>query len=272
MGLRTAFLVLLTASPAAAGGLFDLDGKPIDEDTFRIEGRAWRSELHGSLEVDEGDFRGDEVDVEDDLDLDQDRLAGEGIVTLRLKRFRFEGRFWQQEFEGSDVVSQDFTYNGTTYRTFERVDSEVTLRAGGVDAEYILFDIGTAKKIGLEIGAGVGARYLFAEGAVTRDPGGPRERVDEDTVIPVVRASASLAFLNCLALEGDAEAMHIRYRDITTTYVEATVQAKLFLHHHVWLGVGYQYAGIELEDRGSDDDFDIELNVRGWFASLGFAF
>lgn len=269
---RCLALLALAGAPVCAGGLFDLDGKPIDEYTFAIEGRAWRAELNGDTEVDEEDFEGDEVDLEEDLDLDNDRLAGEGLVRIRLKRFRIEGRFFQQEFDGENVLEQSFRFDGDTFVTFEEVEGEITVRSGGVDVEYIVIDIGEEKAVGFELGAGIGARYLFAEAAIKRTTGGRRAHEDSDTVVPVVRLSAEVFIANCLSFAADAEAMHIRFRDVTTTFGDVTAQVKLFLHHHAYLALGYRYVAIELEDRGSSNDFDIELATQGWFAGLCLQF
>ncbi len=272
MLVRIGLLFVLCAVPASAGGLFDLDGKSIDDYLIRLEGRAWLARLEGSAEVGTEDVDGSTIDWEDDLDLGRDKIAGEGLLQVRFKRLRFEGRYFQQEYEGSEVISSSFTYNGTTYDTFDDVSSEVTIRSGGIDAEFMIIDVGEAKKAGFRLGLGVGGRYLYAEGAVKRDPNGPRERVDSDTVIPVGRASASFGFLNCFSIEGDVEAMYIRYREIRTGFLNATLQAKVYIFQNVAIGAGYRYIGIELEDRRGNDHFDIEMAVHGFFAAVTVQF
>ncbi|MCE9581463.1 MAG: hypothetical protein K8T20_02995 [Planctomycetes bacterium] len=269
---RICLALALCAVPAFAGGIFDLDGKSIDDYLIKVEGRAWLARLEGSAEVGTEDIDGSKIDWHDDLDLGNDKIAVEGLAQVRFKRLRVEARYFQQEYESSQVVSDSFTYNGTKYNTFDDVDSEVTVRSGGVDAEFMLIDVGEAKKAGFRLGLGVGGRYLYAEGAVKKDPNGPRERVDSDTVIPVARASASFGFLNCISLEADAEAMYIRYREIRTGFLDATVQAKFYLFQNVAIGAGYRYIGIDLEDRRGDDHFDIEMAVQGFFAEVTIQF
>jgi hypothetical protein len=269
--MRHCLLFLLLASGAAQAGIFDMDGEPIDEFTFAIEGRVWLSSLSGEIEADSDAIPGTDIDFEKELDLESDEFAFEGEAVLRLKKVLIRGRYVQTRFEDSETLSRSIAFDGTTFTVSERVDAEVTFRVGGPDVEFLLVDVGSAADFGFELGVGVGVRYLYAGGEIRSEVTGIRERDDHDTWVPVVSVSAGLGISNVVRLDAHVSGFKLRIGSITSTLLDGVIEAKVFFLRYVWAGVGWRQIFAEIEvDRG--DDFDVEVSLSGPFVSVGVQF
>ncbi|MBI2920992.1 MAG: hypothetical protein HYY18_07895 [Planctomycetes bacterium] len=267
--LRGAFVFLALCSTASAG-LIDLNGKPIDEFTFALEGRLWRSELGGSIRVEENSF-GTLIEFDEDLNLDSAEEEIEGVILFRAKSLLIRGAYVEATFKDTETLERSFTFAGTTFSVSESVEAETTFRIGGVEVEWLLLNVGSAAKIGLEIGLGIGARYLSVSAEFHSETTGISERERKNTVVPVISASASLGVMNFLRLDANLAGLWFDYLGIEGLFLDGSISAKLFLYHSVWVGLGYRYAGLDLEFNHGDD-FEIDVSLSGVFVALGVQF
>lgn len=267
---RFASLLLLLASPCAAG-IIDLDGHPIDEYTFAIEGRLWRNSLHGEIEAEDEDILGTEIDFEDELNLDSDENTFEGAVEVRLKRFIIRGQYFDTRFKETETLERTFVYDGTSFTASEQVEAEFRFRVISLDLNFVLVDLGSAKSLGFEVGVGIGVRHLYAEGEIRSRTTGLAEREDRDTFVPVVTVAASFGVANVLRIDAQISGIRIDYLGVSAAYVDGQIAAKVFLYRFVYASVGWRHVFAELEyNRG--DDFDVEAAIYGPFIAVGAQF
>ncbi|MEK7468991.1 MAG: hypothetical protein AAB074_16580 [Planctomycetota bacterium] len=275
---RTTLAVLLllgsSISSCTAGGLLDLDGKAIDDFVIDVEGRYWFGTLSGDLSVDSENADGTTADFHGDLNLDQpEQPLIEGVARLRLWRVQVRGSWFQAHFEDVRRVESSITFLGFTFVTGRDVEAEATIRVGALDANFLIIDAGSADKVGFELGAGVGGRFLGFEGSL-RDRGtGREESVDERAGIPVVSACASLGFLNVFRIDAEVAGMYLpaSYPRLHGKFIDASIEARVYLHHFVYLAGGYRI--VLLKGRyDSDEDVDLEARLQGFFAGIGVSF
>jgi hypothetical protein len=272
--LAVLFALACSVTPCAAGGLLDLDGKSIDDFVIDVEGRYWFGRLSGDLSVDENNVNGTTADFHGDLNLDQPaQPLLEGVARLRLWRLQFRGAYFQARFDDGRHLDSSITFQGFTFATGRDVDAEATVRVGALDANFLIIDAGSAAKVGFELGIGAGGRYLGFEGSI-RDRGtGREESVDERAGIPVGSAFASLGFLNVFRIDAEVSGMVLphSYPRLHGRFIDASLSARVYLHHFVYLTGGYRF--VLLKGRyDSDDDVDVDARLQGFFAGIGVSF
>ncbi|KAF0244228.1 MAG: hypothetical protein FD180_2738 [Planctomycetota bacterium] len=270
-----AFCLLATSiTPCAAGGLLDLNGKSIDDFIIDVEGRYWFATLSGDLSVDENDVDGTSADFHGDLNFDRpEQPLLEGVARLRLWRVQLRGAYFQAHFEDRRRLESSITFLGFTFTTGRDVDAEATVRVGALDANFLIIDEGSADKIGFELGAGVGGRYLGFEGSLRDRETGQEESVDERAGIPVVSAYASLGFLNVFRIDAEVAGMYLpsSYPRLHGKFIDASIEARIYLHHFVYLAGGYRFVLLKGQ-YDSDDDVDVDARLQGFFAGIGVSF
>ena len=264
-------LVLFVLSSTASAGLIDLKGKPIDEFTFAIEGRLWRSELRGDLRVDDEFIEGTNVDFEEELNLDSEDWSPEAMMLIKAKNILIRGAYVETTFSETDTVDETFRFDGSTFTFSERVDAEVTFRIGGAEIEWLFLNLGSASKVGLEVGAGVGLRYLSVSARIESETTGIRERTRKNAVTPVVSVSASLGIFNVVRVDLNVAGIYFDYLGIEGLFLDGAIEAKLFVHHAFYVGLGYRYSGLDLEFRHGDN-VEFNVNLGGSFIGAGLQF
>ncbi|KAF0243198.1 MAG: hypothetical protein FD180_3533 [Planctomycetota bacterium] len=273
---RVALLIALAVCvlPCQAGGLLDPSDKTIDDYTLEVEGRYWFATLSGEIQADTSLLSGSKIDFPDELDFEEpaDPLI-EGVAYLRLKKIQVRAAYFQVTFDESKRLEKTIRFKDLVFTAGTTVDAQATVRFGALDAGFLIVDAGSSKEIGLEVAIGIGGRYLGLEAAIQNALTGIDEDVSKTGLIPVVSASASVAFLNCFKINVEAAGMHIGgfFPKIQGTFIDAAIEARVYLASFIYVAGGYRF--ILLDARwDSSAELKLEAKLQGWFVGVGLTF
>ncbi|MGD8513008.1 MAG: hypothetical protein PVG85_03575 [Deltaproteobacteria bacterium] len=105
-----------------------------------LRGDYWFPELSGDLSVDAEGITGTSLDLETDLGLDDESYpVVEAFVGLGNHHLR--GRYYNADYSGTKILTEDITFNGETYAAGERITSSLEYDVYDVMYQYDLLDL-----------------------------------------------------------------------------------------------------------------------------------
>jgi hypothetical protein len=272
--MRQLFALFVLCSPAFAGGLLDQNDKAIDDFTLDLEGRYWFAQLSGEVKADTSSRKGTHIDFPDELGIE--KPAGplfEFLGRARLKKIQFRAAYFQAKFEETKRLEKTIRFKDLTFNVNTKVDAEAKFRFAAIDAEFLLVDAGSSKEIGFELAIGIGGRYLRFDGRIENDLTGVDEDVSRTGLLPVVSAFASVSFLNCFRIDAEASAMHIGgfFPKISGTFIDASIEARVYLISFVYIAGGYRFIMAEAK-WDSSAKLELETRLQGFYVGVGVCF
>ena len=241
--------------------------------TIAAKVRRWMAEMKGDITVDGGGIDGTSIDVDDTLGLDEQESFNEIHVTMGLPIIgKFNFQYMRGGFEGSNVLTADITFGGTTFSASDQVDTKIDF-----ESYTLLWSFGatTPGAVGSDVGAGAiaGIKYLNIQ-ADMHDQTGLSEDAHINAPIPVIGAYVRVNLLKFLSVE--AQVHGIKYFDtfntgLTGTFYDATIAADLKFSG-LFAGVGYRLYHFDVEYEKGDDDSEVKLDLTGFFFEAGFSF
>lgn len=269
-----ALLVLSLLPAPAAAGLLDPKGPPIDEYTIDLQGRYWFGQISGEVDADTRSIPGTDVDFEDNLGFERptDPLI-EGVLHAKLWKVLIRAAYTQVRFEEDVRLEESIRYKGLTFTVGDDIEAEALIRFAGLDVNALLVDVGNAQTIGLEVGVGIGLRYLSFYGSIEESLGGLRASTSRHGVFPVVSACATVSFLNIFQIGIEAGGMKVPsfFWRIEGTFLDAAVEARAYLFKYVYVCGGYRYILLKSEwDFGAD--IEIAGRLQGFYVGVGVSF
>jgi hypothetical protein len=234
--------------------------------------RQWDAEIDGSLAVEDDGIGGTNVDVDSTFGFDEEETFDELHLTMGLPVIgRFNFQFLRGEYEGSQIISQDFTFAGSTFTASTRIDAKLEF-----EAYTLLWQFGgsTPGVIGADVGAGgiAGLKY-FDLRATVDDEFGNSEEAEVRAPIPVVGAYFRTNLASFLAFE--AQIHGIKFFDtlnigLTGTFYDLTVALDVKFSG-LFAGIGYRIMVLDVEyDRG--DEAEVDMDLTGYFFEAGLSF
>jgi hypothetical protein len=103
--------------------------------SFEVEGRYWSSAIDSQIRIERQGF-GTEIDGSKDLGFDRSAFP-EGRATLGLGHHRISFGFTPIDLSGDRVVSRALVFNGRTYTTGTRVQSDLEVKHLQVGWSYL---------------------------------------------------------------------------------------------------------------------------------------
>ncbi|MEK7467525.1 MAG: hypothetical protein AAB074_08950 [Planctomycetota bacterium] len=272
--MKTLLALLALASSSFAGGLLDPSDKAIDEFTIDVEGRYWFATLSGEIKADTSIFTGSHIDLVDELDFEEpvDPLI-EGVLRARMKKIQIRAAYFQVSWDETTRLEKTIRFKDLVFSASTIVEANATVRFGALDAMFLIVDTGNSKEIGLEIGIGIGGRYLSFEGAIENALTGVDESISRTGIVPVVSVFASVAFLNCFRIDVEASGMKIPgfFPKIEGTFLDASIEARVYLVSFLYIAGGYRFILLDVEwDASADVEF--ETRLQGFFVGAGITF
>lgn len=268
--LRTLAALALAASTCSAG-LIDLDGHDIDDFYFSLEGRLGYAWLSGEASADGRFFDGDSIDF-GDLGIDADDYLLEAAATFRIKKqVQIRGRIFGKSWEGEETVDESFEFDDVEFTYSDNVEAHLSMTAIATDFEWLFLTEGEAKKVAIELGFGGGIRYLYTRLRVENETTGfnGSGRVPAATLVAGVWAGLTVA--NVLRIEGSASGFAFDYGSLEVVYLEATLEAKLYLHRFFYFSAGAWITDLNIE-RSGRIDFEVDLTLVTGFIGVGVQF
>jgi hypothetical protein len=212
---------------------------PVSAFELGVRGYYWFPELSGDIRVDDSGIVGTELNLEDDLGVDDESypiievLAGIGRHHLSLS-------FYNADYEGDVVLSQDIIFNGELFQVNERVVSNLEYDNYDFMYRYDLIDLENFLAGG---SLGLVARLMVFDGSASITSTTVTTKEDFTAPIPMLGANYNSAF------DGLAE-------------ISVTPFPFLDIHG------GYRFFKIDVEE----DDVKFDFDNSGLYVGLTVSF
>ena len=284
MNLLAAAMLLLCAPPETGASVLEwmagLSAEPqtAREDsalTGKIGGRYrfWQGNLEGTFRADDNAIQGTSVDIDETLGLEKEENLGNLSAWFGLSG---AGRIFVDwvdgTYEGDMVLANDVTFAGTTFLAGSDVHSKLEWRA--LTGLY-LYDLPMSQDKGftrLDLSFGAGIKFLRLNGRLTTP--GLDESGTFKAPFPVVAGTARLSLGDYLAVEVEANGMHVESWEGVATGTIYDVSLSAQVRYNVFFGgIGYRWFGVNIEDERADiDKVQADFYLRGIFGEVGVTF
>jgi outer membrane protein len=245
-----------------AAGVLLLAGSAFAAPGFEVGARGayWFPKLTGSAQTNAiGDTR---FDFKDTLGVKDENIPF-GEAFLRLGSTTLRVGYAQIAFDGNKTLSDNLTFNGTTYLATENVNSSLDMKMldGEVQFDFLRPDVGVA---GFNIGLVLKVKYVdgqvelrsVSQGATVKEFKAP---------IPMVGAAAGVGFLKDM-VRVDARAAGIAYSG--NHLYDADAYASFAPLPFVRIQGGYRYIDLKIDKDGTLASFKLSGPYLG--AQLSF--
>ena len=252
--------LLLAAAPAWA-----------QDERVGVRVREWYAALEGHVESNGDILKGTNVDFGSDLGLDDAAFTSELQAYVRLPFFgRIYAGWWWLDREGDETLSRTITFADQTLTASTRVQTELNLDVYYLSYEYAFPTIPIGELFKLELGVLVGARAILAEASIDSALGSGSD--NGGIGLPVLGGHAALQMTKWLRADVELMGMTVSYAGRRATYVEAF--AEVVVQPFTWLyaGVGYKFAQVEVSDNSGSTDFLLDINISGFYLTVGLKF
>jgi outer membrane protein len=248
--------------------------------TISAGGGAWRENPEGWIEYKSNNVQGTgvssktHVDVDDDLNLGTE-TKGEGwfkISDIPIPLFPdVKVQYTGMKFTGSGVVNSSFTFGKITVPTKSYVESK--LKANQVDItltyDFPFLRKATSERISANWGINVKVIDGYARVKYTYRKLGKTEKGEDDksaTIpVPMVHLDGEIRPIDLVGLEVSGN--FAGYGG--SKFYETEAELKVYPIKHTFLGVGYRYQRLKIDDIS---DVSSDLKVKGVFAEAGIRF
>lgn len=233
---------------------------------------AWRENPSGWVEYVDTNTYGTtktKVDVDSDLNLST-KTRGEGWFKISgiplLPDIKVS--YTQMKFSGSGIVNSSFTFGKITVPTKSYVESK--LRANQVDATLTygvpFLSTVTAGKVKANFGLNLKIIDGYIKVRYTNPTAGTGEDSKSKTIpVPMLHLDGEIRPIDLIGVS--ASGNWIGYSG--SQFYEYTLEAKVYPIPHGFVGVGYRYQRLKIDDIGGVSS---DLKVKGAFAEAGFYF
>jgi outer membrane protein len=252
---------ILHVATVAAGVLL-LAGSAFAAPGFEVgvRGAYWFPELTGDAQTDTiGDTR---FDFKDTIGVKDENIPF-GEAFLRFGNTTLRVGYTQLTFDGNKTISDNVTFNGTTYFAGENVNSSLDMKMldGELQFDFLRPDVGVA---GFNLGLLLKVKYVdgqvelrsVSQGATVKDFKAP---------IPMVGAAAGVGFLKDM-VRVDARAAGIAYSG--NHLYDADAYASFAPLPFVRIQGGYRHIDLKIDEDGTLASFKLSGPYIG--AQLSF--
>ncbi|MEK7412663.1 MAG: hypothetical protein AAB263_05025 [Planctomycetota bacterium] len=160
---------------------------------------------------------------------------------------------------GSGVLSQNFSFGGTTYTTGTTISSDVTLQ--DVYGELNFHPPFTRWDLA-GISAGLAVHAMQAKMSVAA-PSFATQDVDKTAYFPAVTLRAYVSPIDALQIEGAVQYSSLTVGKSKVSYLNAQLQAGYFPIHYLGLFAGYRQVSLDLTVDHSSSNLDASVNLSG---------
>lgn len=252
--------------------VFFLSASPLfaQDELVGLRVREWYARMSGTLEGMDPTLGSTRLDLADDLGLGHQNWTTELQAYLRVPVVgRFYVGWWRVNDSGNDTLTRDITFAGETFTATTPIHSEITLDVAYLNYEFAFPTISLGDTISLGIGVSVGARGFRGEGTI--DDGSNPGNKSGAIGLPTVGAHATVELFKFLRAEAEVLGLSASYGENKANYLEA--YGEIVAEPLPWLfaGVGYKFAAINF-DHGGNDAFKVDVDVAGFYLTVGVRF
>jgi len=256
--LSAGILAALTFSFACYG--VTLESIP-PEAKVQVRGGAWFSNVDGDILVEEAGI-GTEVDLEGDLGIDGETSPEIQVNFRPWSKLIFGVGYRKLDYSGSNVLTRDIEFGGTTYTVGVDVDSEMELAFYDIDLRHAIVQVANS-----EFCWGIGVSIVDLDVSVEGDPGGGTVTETESAVVPLpgLALGARLQPLDLVYVRAEARGL---YAGSTGHIVDAEAAVGANLTRYFSVEGGYRIFDFSVDI----DDVDASMTFDGAFVSASGQF
>ncbi len=239
-------------------------------------GGGWRENPEGWIEYTENNVYGTgvtsktHIDVDSDLNLET-KTRGEGWFKIEGVPFipDIKFQYTAMRFSGSGIVNTSFTFGNITVPSKSYVDSKLEANQADITLTYGFPFIKTltAGKFSANWGLNLKVIDGYVRVKYYNPATGTRGEDSKSATIPVPMAHLDFELRPIDLLGFEASGNFIGYGG--SKFYEYTVEGKVYPVKHLFVGVGYRYQRLKIDDIS---DVSSDLKVKGMFAEAGFRF
>lgn len=246
-----------------------------DDYTVGVSGRVWAAELDGKVKATDNALIGTKVDFDSDLGVDTKDEFGEVEIFFNLaENSRFNLHIWDASFSGSEIITKTIDFGGSTFTASTKVKTALDMTVCTLTYERILYSP-KIQDVGFQVGVQVGVKYLDVSGEL-RAPEAPIPYSEKEKVsapIPVLGVRVKADITNWISVEAQVNGLTIsNIRDVDATIIEAVGEVRANIYRGFYAGGGYHLFKINVEADDSDEEFELDTSLSGFFFSLGYRF
>ena len=273
MRILCALVFAASAIPATAGGFTDISGKSIDDYGFAIRGRAWMSDQDSAVQDSTRLQPGTVIDFEDDLDFDGDPFIPELDLEFRSDELALHAMAWYSAEGDRTHMEQDEGFDGRILLAGDEVSARFRVVQAAVHFEWVFLDLGSSKKIGLELGVIVGARWTRFEADIRPHATHERLHSGAQAALPDLGLTLCIGFLNIFEIEAYASGMVLDVGSYDYESINGGAELRIYIDDHFYFGGGYRFSSGSLERGDSEEDGRLlEYEYHGPMVTLGIQF
>ena len=231
------------------------------EAKIQVRGGAWFGNVEGDILVKEAGI-GTEVDLEADLGIDGETSPEVQVNFRPWSKLIFGLGYRKLDYSGSNVLTRDIEFGGTTYTIGVDVDSEIELTFYDIDFRHAIVQVANS-----EICWGIGVSIVDLDVSVEGDPGGGTVKETESAVVPLpgLALGARLQPIDHLYFRAEVRGV---YAGSTGHIVDAEAAVGANLTRYFSIEGGYR-----IFDFGVDvGDVDASMTFDGAFVAASAQF
>lgn len=256
--------------------------EPVFKDRFQLRLGAFLPRLDSTVENSGERSRGDRLDFESDLGLDDSKTTFYGGASWRFaRRHMVEIEYFDLARNGRESNDRAWTIGDKTLLVGGQVDSKFDVQVTRISYQYTLIDRESQR---LNIQAGIhhaeleaylrlAGEVLVDEVPVVTPPGKTLSELSKtDVPLPHFGLSYGYSWAPDWSLHASAMAFSMSYDQYEGALLELNLSAQYQINRHVGVGGGVKYFKLDVdrEKKGNKTEFDFEYVGPAIFITATF--
>jgi len=247
-------LLALFAFPAPALALGDWVG---------VEAAPWILGVDGEASIDDGSTAGTLFTFDDTLGVDDSDTTPMGRVWFRWGKSRLVVDYVDLSQSGDRTITQDLTFNGTTYSASETIDTDLGLKLTQAKYQYSLVNLKVVE-FGFDVGFNLAQVNMELAGS-----GSGTTTFDENIPFPTVGATFVVKPAPGFHIRAEADGLSVTVSGNSVDILDARLQLEYYFLHSFGVFAGYRTFSFKAE---SGDYGHVDTSYDGPYIGLGLKF
>lgn len=204
------------------------------------------------------------IDLEDALDLDENKLVPFGMAHFRLDdRWRFEIEYYRLQRESTETIDIEIQWGDVTFPINTGLEAHFDIQMYRASLGYAFF-----RRKDKELGIALGLHAARINAELSDESGTTRDKGDLLAPLPVGSLYGGIALTDSWSILMRIDAFSLESEGYDGRLLSNGVDLIYQPFRHIGFGVGFRDLYVDLESSESDYPGKIESNVRGPIAFL----